>query len=562
MSDPIDIPGAKAERKSFPVGLEASKPSSLDESPPQADYLSAGYSASSGMFSGTPGLDGMPMTPGTSIGTPGRLSRSASQSNLSDYGDETFPPLDRLTVFDVLENLALPQHFERIQERVRKQQQRLQRSSKNAKDKVVEEWRRRVPPPDEQLEKYRRRMRDNVDRMTKRWNDAKYVTAREKASFIGGTLNIFISGYLIGAFPEYFHYWYTAQLLYFMPIRWYTYHKIGFHYFLADLCYFVNFLMVLCIWFFPNSKRLFISTFCLAFGNNAVAIAMWRNSLVFHSLDKVTSLFIHIMPCVTLHCIIHLLPAEEQLKKFPAIYSIKYSARSSPEHYSLRSMIVWATVPYFVWQISYHFLITVRRREKIAAGRPTSFTWLRKSYAKNFLGKFVLSLPNALQEPAFMGIQYSYALLTMIPCPLWFWYRWASAAFLMTVFTWATYNGATYYIDVFGRRMEKELDALKKEVRAMAYDEGKSPMIAAIRGEEKAKDGFNLDASPDGQQKGHKPKDSVDKIPMLDQNSKKETEEEQKKILVDEKKDEGNVAAAASTGAQNGSPAEEGLRKR
>lgn len=76
---------------------------------------------------------------------------------------------------------------------------------------------------------------------------------------------------------------------YFMPVRWYKYHKIGFHYFLADLCYFVNLLMIMVIWFFPQSKRLFIATFCLGMGNNAVAIAMWRNSLVFHSLDKVTS---------------------------------------------------------------------------------------------------------------------------------------------------------------------------------------------------------------------------------------------------------------------------------
>jgi hypothetical protein len=97
-------------------------------------------------------------------------------------------------------------------------------------------------------------------------------------------------------------------------------------------------------------------------------------------------------------------------------------------------------------------------------GRPTSFTWLRKSYAKNFLGKLVLSLPEILQGPAFMLIQYCYALITMVPCPLWFWSRWASAAFLMVVFTWATYNGATFYIDVFGRRVEKEFEALKKEV--------------------------------------------------------------------------------------------------
>ena len=126
--------------------------------------------------------------------------------------------------------------------------------------------------------------------------------------------------------------------------------------------------------------------------------------------------------------------------------------------------MVWATIPYAIWQLCYHFMITVRRREKIAAGRPTSFTWLRKSYAKNFLGRFVLSLPDALQEPAFMLIQYTYACLTMIPCPLWFWSRWASGGFLAVVFMWSTYNGANYYIEVFGKRFQKELEQLKTDV--------------------------------------------------------------------------------------------------
>jgi len=273
-SSPVDIP----KTKPLPTEVEANSYSSGDGSPSGVDYLSSGYAHRSPMLSSTPTTPGSPMY----------LSRTASTSNFSDEGDEAFPPLDRLTVFDVLENLALPQQIERIQERMRRQQQKIKSSGANARSKVVEEWRRRVPGPEEQLDKYRKRMRSNVDRLNKRWNDSKYVTAREKVAFIGGVLNILISGYLIGAAPQYFHYWYTAQLLYFMPIRWYTYHKAGYHYFLADLCYFVNFLLVLSIWFFPNSKRLFISTFCLAFGNNAVAIAMWRNSLVFHSLDKVT----------------------------------------------------------------------------------------------------------------------------------------------------------------------------------------------------------------------------------------------------------------------------------
>ena len=63
-----------------------------------------------------------------------------------------------------------------------------------------------------------------------------------------------------------------------------------------------------------------------------------------------------------------------------------------------------------------------------------------------------------------MLIQYVYALLTILPCPIWFWYRWASASFLITVFTWSIWNGATYYMDVFGKRFQKELEAMKAEV--------------------------------------------------------------------------------------------------
>lgn len=170
------------------------------------------------------------------------------------------------------------------------------------------------------------------------------------------------------------------------------------------------------------------------------------------------------MPPVALHCLVHLTPAEMLQERFPAIYSIKFSEPGSPEHYSLPAMIVWATVPYIVWQTIYHCFITIRRAEQIAAGRPTSFTWLRKSYANSWIGKLVLSLPEALQSFAFMLIQYSYALVTMLPSPFWFWYRYASATFLMAVFAWSIYNGATYYLDVFGKRFQKELEQMKKDV--------------------------------------------------------------------------------------------------
>jgi Protein of unknown function (DUF2838) len=457
--------------------------------------------------------------------TPNPLSRNVSfQNSSADSEDwEAYPPLDKLTVFDLLGNLAIPQRFEAWQnaianqkEKVKRQQERIKSTGMNAKQRAVSEWRKRVPTSDEQLDKYRARMKSSVDRLGRKWSDTATVTLREKMSFIAGVLNVFISGYLIGARPDAFYYWFTAQLCYFMPVRYYTYHKKGYHYFLADLCYFVNLLAILTIWVFPNSKRLFISTYCLAYGNNAIAIAMWRNSMVFHSLDKVTSLFIHIMPPVTLHCLVHLTPAETLQSRFPAVHTIKFSHPNSPEHYNLWSMLLWATVPYVIWQLAYHIFITVRRRDKIAAGRPTSYTWLRKSYAKTFLGRMVLALPDSLQGFAFMLIQYAYAILTIIPCPIWFWYRWASAAFLLVVFGWSIYNGATFYIDVFGKRFQNELEQLKRDVAKWQSSPttpgegalGGSPPLNLPEGEVGADEKAEL-MKKDGEKR-------VDEIPALD----------------------------------------------
>lgn len=153
------------------------------------------------------------------------LTRSNSQTDMSGnfeaFGQSDFPPVDRLTMFDILENLALPQRLEKMQnavhnqaEKVRRQRAKLASRAQAGKNNLVDEWRKRVVPrkPEEQLEKYRRRMRDSVDRLSRRWNDAKTVTMKEKISFVTAVLNIFISGYLIGAFPQYFHYWYSMQL--------------------------------------------------------------------------------------------------------------------------------------------------------------------------------------------------------------------------------------------------------------------------------------------------------------------------------------------------------------
>jgi len=64
-----------------------------------------------------------------------------------------------------------------------------------------------------------------------------------------------------------------------------------------------------------------------------------------------------------------------------------------------------------------------------------------------------------------MAGQLIYSLLTELPALLLLYNsrRW-SGVFLMIIFSVATWNGGGYYIEVFGRKFERELDKLRKEL--------------------------------------------------------------------------------------------------
>jgi hypothetical protein len=82
--------------------------------------------------------------------------------------------------------------------------------------------------------------------------------------------------------------------MYLLPLRAYKYKKRSWHYFLFDLCYYVTALNFIYIWLLPQSPSLFVACYCLSHGSLASAVITWRNSLVFHDQDKVTSIFVHI----------------------------------------------------------------------------------------------------------------------------------------------------------------------------------------------------------------------------------------------------------------------------
>ncbi|GJN90496.1 hypothetical protein Rhopal_003507-T1 [Rhodotorula paludigena] len=283
----------------------------------------------------------------------------------------------------------------------------------------------------------RGRMRDSVAKLVIKWEEEKTVRLRDKISFLCGVMNVLVSALLLGFHPSWIPDWYSLQMLFYTPYRIFTYKRKLYHYFLFDLCYFVNLLSLLYLWVFPGSTFLFEACYGLTLGSLGTAIATWRNSLVFHSLDKVISLAIHIFPPFVFTVIRHFYPEDLAFKRYPALAKL-------PHLRPWRSMAI-CMVTYTIWQLLYFHFVIQLRAEKIKEGRATSFTFMIND-KKRLIGKIAARVPPAWREPAFIGGQAIYTFVTLIP-PLFFLYdsKFWSSVYLLLLFAVSAYNGASFY---------------------------------------------------------------------------------------------------------------------
>lgn len=129
------------------------------------------------------------------------------------------------------------------------------------------------------------------------FNTAPFVRLTDKISFVIGTLLIVSFNFFLGRYPDDFIYTFTSVLLpVLITIRIAYYYSLGWHYYITDFCYFANFLLLVFITWAPKSEILFKVVYLASQGALAAAIKAFRNSLVFHKIDMLTSLAIHAIP--------------------------------------------------------------------------------------------------------------------------------------------------------------------------------------------------------------------------------------------------------------------------
>lgn len=126
---------------------------------------------------------------------------------------------------------------------------------------------------------------------------APFVRLFDKLSFIAGVMLLVMTTYMLGRYPNNGYYTYhTAVVTALVLFRFLNYRKKGWHYYLFDFCYFANSLILLFLNVYPQSDLLFKVFFVYANGPFGVAIPAFKNSMIFHKIDNLISLTIHVIP--------------------------------------------------------------------------------------------------------------------------------------------------------------------------------------------------------------------------------------------------------------------------
>lgn len=311
-------------------------------------------------------------------------------------------------------------------------------------------------------------------KIDKRMNrDAKTVQLRDKISFVVGVGNACVAPALALRYPNSIPLYYSIQLVVLVILRYVIYRSRRWHYFIFDICYFVNCMTMLFLWAFPHSSLLFIATFCMTNGPVAWAIITWRNSLVFHSLDKVTSVFIHIFPPLVTYCIRWMPELQKDVycenQSFVTAYrNTRFPALGDIDTITFTQVMLYSTTAYVIWQSLYYLFIMVGRKDKVESGlRLTSYSWLLDDThgKKGFIQNTAFIFGAKWKGEMFMLLQLVYNIVTSIPTFFIYKSFYLHTFFLMAMFAVSVWNGANYYIEVFSRRYISEIENKAEDLK-------------------------------------------------------------------------------------------------
>ncbi|XP_030842736.1 uncharacterized membrane protein YGR149W [Strongylocentrotus purpuratus] len=271
----------------------------------------------------------------------------------------------------------------------------------------------------------------------------------EKMVFVVSILTVIVVCCSMMSFQWFLPYLYTAYLSVLIPIRAYKYTNLKWQFFLADWCYVANAMSILFLWAAPYKSNYFMIVFGVTNGPVTWSIVLFRNCLVPHSIERMTCLIIHLMPSLI-------------------TYLVRWYPTETSQHwyqdFANTTRMEMATGWEFLWLVAVPLacymchLVLYLALFVWALGSTFSSSEYLNNYtfiayqSNNVFSRAIRCKGGKFRFLVYMIFQGIYASITIAMTWLWFNFWIAHIVFLCFVFTIATYNGSTYYLDLFPKK--------------------------------------------------------------------------------------------------------------
>ncbi|XP_065906089.1 uncharacterized protein [Dysidea avara] len=225
-----------------------------------------------------------------------------------------------------------------------------------------------------------------------------------------------------------------------LPYRYWRYSQRNWHYFFADFCYYIHFLLLAYLWLIPpgtNAGYVFVALYCFCNGPLLWGIIMWKNPLVFHSVDKMTSLYLHISPALVVNSL--------------RWYSIQGYTTCPIEpignicNLTFTEFLTYPVICYGIWQVIYYVWVDMIKKEHIKRNNiVTSYDFMTEHIPKGPSYHLVHSCGPQWCKTIYNTVQFGYSFLFMLPCYLFYYSLEVSVVAIMIFISVACWNGAQY----------------------------------------------------------------------------------------------------------------------
>lgn len=217
--------------------------------------------------------------------------------------------------------------------------------------------------------------------------------------------------------------------------------------------------------YYPSSKELYYFLFFMSVGALSYALFVFRNSFIFHHLDKMTDLIIHLLPLITMWNIHWSLRGTQEHKDwgFLEVENIHFDMTF------VKDVFIAFNKGYITWAVLYYTVIMGICRERIQKRKYWSFFQMNTDNSKtgtNLKNKYGIWAAAVY----FSAKHYLYCLIigsVMMPG---FFYKTYMAVEVVIYILLVVKNGADYYINYFSRKYELNLEQLDKIEKSLDPD--------------------------------------------------------------------------------------------